>query len=89
MLTAFNFGSLFSEGIQIGIDSPNIFIAIVAVCVLWCVDLLQEKLSIRETLDKQNIIFRWVVIFAGLFAVLIFGIYGPGYDATNFIYEQF
>ena len=63
--------------------------AVFAVLILLAVDILQEHIKIRETLAKQNIVFRWAVIFAGLFIVLIFGMYGPGYDASSFIYEQF
>lgn len=72
-----------------GITPANIAMAIVAICVLWCVDMLQEKYSLREELSRKKLWFRWLIIFAGLFAVLIFGVYGPGYDAKNFIYEQF
>ncbi len=74
---------------KFGISSANVVIAVVAVIVLLIVDMMQEKMEIRKTLSKQNIIFRWIIIFAGLFAVIIFGIYGPGYDASSFIYEQF
>lgn len=72
-----------------GLTVDDVTIMVIAVCVLWIVDLLQEKFPIRQTLSKQNIIFRWVIILAGLFAIIIFGIYGPGYDASSFIYEQF
>ena len=30
-----------------------------------------------------------MTIYALFFAVLVFGKYGPAYDAANFIYEQF
>ena len=50
---------------------------------------LQEKMPLRETIAKQNLIFRWVLIYGCLFAVIIFGVYGPGYDASSFIYGQF
>ena len=40
-------------------------------------------------LARQNIWFRWLVYYGLIFAVLIFGIYGPGYDASTFIYFQF
>lgn len=72
-----------------GISGGDVVLAIVSMAVLLIVDMLQEKMEIRQTLSKQNIIFRWIIIFAGLFAVIIFGIYGPGYDASSFIYEQF
>ena len=32
---------------------------------------------------------RWLIYFAGVFAIVIFGIYGPGYAESQFIYFQF
>ena len=73
----------------IGFGAVNMVISLVAIITLWAVDMLLERMSVRETLAKQNLIFRWAIIFIGLFAVIIFGIYGPGYNASSFIYEQF
>ncbi len=72
-----------------GLQYTDVNIMIVSVLVLLVVDLLQERMSIRETLAKKNIVFRWIIIFLGLFAVIIYGVYGPGFDASSFIYEQF
>lgn len=72
-----------------GLDWKNFVLVIFAIFVLWAVDMLQEKMSIRQELQKQGIVFRWLIIFSGIFAVIIFGIYGPGYDASGFIYDQF
>ncbi len=62
---------------------------LLSVIVLWIVDIMQERMPLRKTLGEQNLIFRWCIILAGIFAVLLLGIYGPGYDAASFIYEQF
>lgn len=78
-------GELFTHGL----DSKNFIFVLFAIAVLWCVDMLQERFGLRQELQKRNIVIRWIVIFAGIFAVLIFGVYGPGYDASSFIYEQF
>ena len=72
-----------------GLDWKNFVFVIFAIIILWAVDMLQEKMSIRQELAKQGIVFRWLIVFLGIFAVIIFGIYGPGYDASTFIYEQF
>lgn len=72
-----------------GLTVNDVRIMVISVIVLLIADILQEKMPLRETLAKQNIIFRWIIIFAGLFAVIIFGVYGPGYDASSFIYEKF
>ena len=83
------FSGLFDDAAVYGLDTPGMVVAALAVLVLLVVDILREKMPVRETLAKQNTLFRWLVILAGIFSVVIFGIYGPGYDAASFIYEQF
>ena len=72
-----------------GMEKMDFLVALIAMGILWAVDLLQEKMPLRETIAKQNLVFRWVLIYGCLFAVIIFGVYGPGYDASSFIYGQF
>ncbi|WP_269476875.1 MBOAT family O-acyltransferase [Hominibacterium faecale] len=78
--------SLYTLGLTQG-DFRLLFIGI----VVWLIiSLMQEKgISIRETLAEQNLVFRWFIYIAAICAVLIFGIYGSGYDATGFIYREF
>ena len=72
-----------------GLNGYQLLLAACAVLVLWIVDLLQEKMKLRDALAKEPLVFRWILIFGCLFAIIIFGIYGPGYDAASFIYQQF
>lgn len=44
--------------------------------------------DVREWLAKQNIVFKWLVMAAGLAFIAICGVYGSGAGAS-FIYEQF
>lgn len=74
---------------KLGLDNPNIIVAVLAMAVLLVVDILQEKMELRKTLAKDNTAFRWILLLGLMFAVIIFGIYGPGYDAAAFIYERF
>ena len=79
-------GSLF----QLGLTERDY--VLLGFCLLfWIViSILQENgIHIRETLSKQNLAFRWFIYILGFMAVLIFGIYGPGYDASTFIYRGF
>lgn len=60
--------------------------------VIFVASVIQERHSsttIREMLDKKPFALRGLVIFAGLMLVLVFGIYGPGYDPAAFVYMQF
>ena len=49
----------------------------------------RKKADIKGTLAAQNVWFRWLVYYGLIFAILIFGFYGPEYDASTFIYFQF
>jgi hypothetical protein len=61
-----------------------------AIVIWFAADILNEKeIIVRELLEKQNILFQWILIFALLFSVLIFGVYGQDVDASMFIYQQF
>ena len=65
-------------------------LVIFALLALFCVSLTQEcGLHIRESLNKQNIVFQWIIIYGLFICIIIFGIYGFGYDASSFIYQQF
>lgn len=58
--------------------------------VIFAVSLAQEKgVKIRDTLAKQNVLFRWFVVITAVIALLIFGHYGAGFSAASFVYQQF
>ena len=58
--------------------------------LLLVVDIFKYRgIKIREVIVRQELWFRWIVYIAGVMAVLIFGVYGYGYDVQNFIYFQF
>ena len=59
---------------------------------LFFVSLIQERndgTTIREMLDKKPFVLRLAVIAAGILAILVFGMYGPGFSAAEFVYMQF
>lgn len=67
-------------------DFIIIFFALV---ILFGVELKQRTGSIREKLQKQNIILRWSLIYALFLIIIIFGIYGIGFDISEFVYSKF
>jgi D-alanyl-lipoteichoic acid acyltransferase DltB (MBOAT superfamily) len=75
--------------IKLGLDKYDIIVAMIAILILFIVSLIRRNNSFRDKLNKQNIIVRWSIYLVAIFAILIFGIYGPGYDASQFIYFQF
>lgn len=78
-------GALFS----LGLDRPDMLVLAVSLALLLAVSLIQERQSLRELISRQRLPLRWALYLLCLFAVLIFGIYGPGYDSAQFIYMNF
>lgn len=89
--TKFATGGLFSNSYNgFGLMQKESLIMFIGILLFVIVDILQERgIHLRETIAKQNIVIRWIVYFAAVFAVIIFGQYGPGYDAASFVYQGF
>lgn len=78
-------GSLY----QLGLDRIDFWIMIFGLLLLFVVSKYQQKGSVRETIAKQNLVFRWMLWIGLLMAVLLFGMYGEGYNPADFIYGGF
>ena len=79
-------GSLFT----LGLKEPEFYLTLICIGVLFVVSLLKYKgMHIRETLAKQGLWFRWLIYILAILAILNLGVYGPGFDASQFIYFQF
>ena len=84
------FGSLFNGSLYtIGLSRPEFLIMLVAIAICWGISLLQERGSVRIMIKNTNTIFRWGIYYIAIFAVIIFGVYGLGYNSSEFIYMQF
>ena len=44
---------------------------------------------LRDWVSRQRLPLRWLVLILGIVSVLIFGVYGSGFDEASFIYYQF
>lgn len=90
MFSEFNIWILFDGSIfNLGLDSIEFIIMIIAIIILGIGSYLQTRINVRETLGKQLLLFRWLFYYTAIFVILIFGIYGPGYDSSQFFYFQF
>lgn len=78
-------GTIFS----CGIGAAQFAALLLCIVLLIRVEVLQEKNHLREMLERQHVIVRWGIYLGGIALVLILGVYGPGYDAAQFIYGQF
>lgn len=78
-------GSLYNAGL----DSPDFKVLFMSLFILLIVEKIELNGSVRQKLFNQNIFFRWTIIYSLIFLIIIFGCYGVGYDATQFIYGKF
>lgn len=85
-----NKGDFSEQILSLGLDGAD-FLILIAGCIIWfIISFKQEKgVKIRDAIAEKPLMLRWVM-FIGIFTmILIFGVYGPGYDASAFIYRGF
>jgi len=75
--------------LTLGLDGIETAVAVLSLLILWVVSLLQRREPVRDRIAKKPLPFRWILWYVLLFAVILFGCYGPGYSATEFIYQGF
>lgn len=78
-------GALF----ELGLDRIEFVIAVISLLLLCLISLLQQKGSVRDKISNKKLPVRWIIWYALLFGVILFGCYGPGYSAGEFIYQGF
>ena len=90
VFTDFNWREAFSGTLlQLGLTGADYIVSFCGVIVMFAVSCVQEKRgSVREALWEKPIL-GYAVFFILAVAVLTFGAYGVGYDASQFIYNQF
>ena len=79
-------GSLYTFGL-----SQNYIVFIAAhIFVLLAIELLTKKQEdVVSGLTRQHLFIRWAVYLVLIFDVLLFGVYGSGYDLSGFLYGGF
>ena len=79
-------------GTSVNLLIKDLIVVFIGMLVIFIASVIQERHSdttIREMIDKKPFMLRFAFIFVGIMAVLIFGIYGSGYNAADFVYMQF
>ena len=89
MFTDFNWGTMLGGDIlKLGLELKDYVIIAVAVCIVAIVSKISQKRDVREWLCGKTTL-SWALAGALLIIVIMFGAYGIGYDASQFIYTQF
>ena len=91
MLTVHNF-EIFTDGsiFVCGIDAFNFALLGIYVLVIFAADVCKyRRIKVRSVIEKQHWLCQVAVVALGVLTVLLLGVYGPGFEASNFIYSQF
>lgn len=68
----------------------NIYPLICGLVVLFIFDIIKyNKINLSQKVINLVLPLRWIVYLAFIFAIIIFGIYGPEFSESAFIYFQF
>ena len=89
MFTKFNWNEIFGGGIlDLGLNITDFVIIAIAVITVAIFSKLGQRRNIREELVDKTAL-SWILAGVFLFVVILFGAYSIGYDASQFIYNQF
>lgn len=74
-----------------GLDRKEIHVLFFALIILFAVDCVKRfgYKRVDQFLVEQCVWFRWGFAILLFFMCVVFGVYGQGYDANQFIYFQF
>ena len=76
--------------LDMGLSSSRFVVLALALALVGYIGNRREKgIQIREWIAARPLPVRWLIYYGAIFAVLIFGAYGPGYIASDFVYMQF
>ena len=92
MFFNFDFKLFLTDGAiyNYGVGKKDFWLLVFAIGILTVVSILRENgMKIRESLAKQNLVFRWAVMLILIMLIVVYGMYGSEYSSSAFIYENF
>ena len=75
---------------SVGMRIEEMILLLVSIALLLVGDVLRENnVSFADWLEKRSTPLRMAFFLVGIVALLMFGVYGPNYAVSDFIYFQF
>ncbi|MBR5225083.1 MAG: MBOAT family protein [Clostridia bacterium] len=79
-----------SAPLATGFSAAQATALLIGILALAGIDLMHERgKTLTAWLDRQHLLVRGGLMLLGILLVVVFGVWGPGYDASAFIYFQF
>lgn len=83
-------GAAVGPEFSLGLAAPELKVMALSLAALMAVDGLNAAhIQVRDYLLRLPLPVRWVCYLVSIYLILIFGIYGPGFSESQFIYFQF
>ena len=91
MFTTLNWKALGNGSLlHLGLGRADYVILVLGTLLLFAVSMAGRSGSVRDKMEKKiPFVGRWVIFSVLLLIIVVFGAYGLGYDASQFIYNQF
>lgn len=90
MFTRFDLSAVTKqEMIDLGLSVQDYVILMFGVLLMFLVSMYGRNGSVREKIAKKPYVIRYGIFVLLFFAILLCGNYGIGFDAQQFIYNQF
>lgn len=90
---AYSFSSFdYIRGLKQAVTTRMLIVAFLAIIVVFIVSVIRERnpgRSVRDMLFEKPFIIRYLLILGLVIWITAYGIYGPGYNAADFVYAQF
>ena len=90
-MLVFNPWVLVSDRIfSLGLDGKELVVLAISLVILIVVELKQDKGEIIcDSIARQPVVARYILVLAAIAAIIIFGTYGYGFNSQDFIYGGF
>ncbi len=89
IFTVNNFNILYDGSLlKIGLAIEDYIVLILAVALVFIVSIFKGKAEIRLAIRNKHLVVRQGLIYTLFILILIFGVYGVGFDSNQFIYNQ-
>jgi len=76
--------------LHLGLSVPDLGITVVGILVVAVYDILKERGMLNwSKLQQMKVPSRWLLYYVLIFAVILFGAYGTGYQQVDLIYAGF
>lgn len=76
--------------LRLGLSVPDLGITVVGILVVTVYDILKEREMLNwSKLQQMKVPSRWLLYYVLIFAVILFGAYGTGYQQVDLIYAGF